>query len=237
MSRKLIRARESKESEYKRCALSAAVYDSLKQYCLFLTRDKWDAEDLVQETAFKALKHAGRYTELSQPLMKKIAYHLWIDHVRKQGREMLSDRTEAEETSDMSAKMPDETVEMLMTKLTPKQLVIFTLKEGFQYKISEISELTEMSETAVKGVLSRSRANLKRTADNDHKGRTDIDIYWPEQLMDVVSPAVRHSLAVQDPFRLIRLIPLVITQSSGLKLIFTGKMPCSSLQSPLVTAA
>ncbi|PEW50912.1 RNA polymerase subunit sigma-70, partial [Bacillus cereus] len=53
-------------------------YGELKRYCTFLTKNKWDGEDLAQETVCKVLqKYSNK--DICMTLVYKIARNRWID--------------------------------------------------------------------------------------------------------------------------------------------------------------
>ncbi|WP_225049478.1 sigma factor [Priestia megaterium] len=62
-------------------------YPKLQQYCRFLTQNAWDGDDIAQETYLKAQRYKGEEHNLSSALLNKIAYHHWIDLLRKRKRE------------------------------------------------------------------------------------------------------------------------------------------------------
>ena len=62
-------------------------YQNLKRYCRFLTQSSWDGDDLLQEVTAKAIRHY-QPSQISSALLKKMAYHHWIDTVRKRSREI-----------------------------------------------------------------------------------------------------------------------------------------------------
>src|SRR5215468_3607061 len=58
----------------------------LYRYCRYLTRNAWDAEDLVQDTLARALVTLGRvFQEIEQPRawLFRVASNLWIDRQRR----------------------------------------------------------------------------------------------------------------------------------------------------------
>jgi RNA polymerase sigma factor (sigma-70 family) len=179
----------------------------LNRYCLFLTKDKWDGEDIVQETIVKALKHYD-LEKWSASLLKKIAYHLWIDRMRKEEQESLFSPDQLPEKAENSlGEGITELVDKMLNQLTPKQLVSFVLKEGFRYKISEIADLLDMSETGVKALLNRARFRIKQHS--DHK----LESYWPEEIRVIVYPALIRAITLQDPTELLTLAPNIFTHS------------------------
>ncbi|MED4071884.1 sigma-70 family RNA polymerase sigma factor [Priestia endophytica] len=152
------------------------LYKDLLSYCCFLSGDKWDGEDLAQETMLKAMQNYG---SLPPALLKKIAYHKWIDEKRKRSRETVGE-TEHHTLTKESRK---EEVEALLSSLTPKQAVILTLKEAFQYKISEISSILEMTEPGVKALLKRARTKLR--------GKNGEEKINNQELVDAISKSVQ----------------------------------------------
>jgi RNA polymerase sigma factor (sigma-70 family) len=138
------------------------LYQGLRRYCHFLAQNQWDGDDLVQEAMSKAVKHYPQ-TEITPSLLNKIAYHQWIDMVRKRNREVIGIDQEivSIETESAIEELMD-TVNSLIDHLTTKQAVIFTLKEGFRFQIKEIADLLDCSETAIKSTLFRARHTLAR---------------------------------------------------------------------------
>ncbi|MCL6572313.1 MAG: hypothetical protein K6T88_11615, partial [Bacillus sp. (in: Bacteria)] len=57
-------------------------YLELQRYCRFLAQSRWDGDDLAQEALLRAIQKYNK-TELSPALLNKIAYHFWIDTLRK----------------------------------------------------------------------------------------------------------------------------------------------------------
>ncbi|MEM5592976.1 sigma factor-like helix-turn-helix DNA-binding protein [Niallia circulans] len=52
--------------------------------------------------------------------------------------------------------------EFLAEKLTFKQGIVYLLVEGFQFRLKEVGELLNITETAVKSVLFRARNQVKK---------------------------------------------------------------------------
>ncbi len=56
-------------------------YGELKRYCTFLTKNKWDGEDLAQETVCKVLqKYSNK--DICMTLVYKIARNRWLDQMK-----------------------------------------------------------------------------------------------------------------------------------------------------------
>ncbi|WP_210366993.1 sigma-70 family RNA polymerase sigma factor [Bacillus sp. REN3] len=173
-------------------------YDKLQQYCRFLTQDSWDGDDLAQEAILKAIKHYEP-KEINPQLLKKIAYHQWIDTVRKRKREEPNHPIDGNEMFSCCSKI--DTVELLMERLTPKQAVVFLLKEGFNYQSREIAGLLGMAETAVKAILYRARKRLDRNG-----GLQGVESVEDEREKQLLASVLNDSLRTEDPAILIERI-------------------------------
>lgn len=165
-------------------------YKSLQQYCRFLTKNSWDGDDLVQEVTVKAIRHYEP-SQISSPLLKKIAYHQWVDTIRKQGREIMGI---PENLASFNQGSVRDTVEMLMSKLSPKQAVIFILKEAFRFQSREIAELLDSTEMAVKAALHRARKRLDREGN-----LREVNQELNEDEEKLLSDLLCESLQSEDP--------------------------------------
>ncbi|MBT2682750.1 sigma-70 family RNA polymerase sigma factor [Bacillus sp. ISL-37] len=165
-------------------------YQSLKRYCRFLTQSSWDGDDLVQEVAVKAIRHYHS-SQISSALLKKMAYNHWIDTVRKRSREITGIPEDLESFTQGSVR---DTVEMVMTKLTPKQAVIFILKEAFRFQSREIAELLDSTEMAVKAALHRARKRLESEGN-----LREVDQELNEEEEKLLSDLLCESLQTEDP--------------------------------------
>ncbi|PPA71081.1 sigma factor-like helix-turn-helix DNA-binding protein [Jeotgalibacillus proteolyticus] len=173
----------------------------LQSYCSWLAKNRWDSEEITQEAFAKALK-TYKPTEWTAPLLKKIAYHVWVDRIRKTERETFKVVDHA--THQVFFK-GEELIHDLSKKMTPKQLVTFVLKEGFNYQISEIAELLGMTEPGVKALLNRARARLKSESESDREA------FWEEELQEELFPVLIDAVSSQDPEKLLAMLPAVFT--------------------------
>ncbi|KSU64365.1 hypothetical protein AS034_00535 [[Bacillus] enclensis] len=210
----MIRGTLRKERESEGQELNELM-DKLLHYCLFLTKNKWDGEDLCQESICRALKHYPDREKWSPPLLKKMAYHAWVDKVRKLNREMLGDVPD--QSGEENTGSDRDILDMLVKKLTPKQLITLVLKEGFQYKIHEVAELLGMTETSVKALLKRTRARLEKRS-NDEESRSNSE-YWEEYSQEDVMTLLQESIQNQDPSDLIDQLPDLISGQSAPKML------------------
>src|SRR6476661_1170322 len=78
----------------------------LYRYCRALTRNAWDAEDLVQDALARGLVTLGcLFQEIENPraCMFRVASNLWIDRQRRERRE-----TSSEEQPEAAAPLVDQ---------------------------------------------------------------------------------------------------------------------------------
>lgn len=169
-------------------------YPRLQQYCQFLAQNGWDGDDLFQETIIKAIRHYES-SQINSALLKKIAYHHWVDTIRKRKHEVpgIPEDFSGQEAA-FKQNSAAETVELLMEKMTPKQSVIFILKEAFRFQSAEIAGLLGMTEMAVKGSLHRARKRLEKEGTI-----RDVDSLQDEGEEKLLFSLLSESLHAQDP--------------------------------------
>lgn len=142
--------------------------EGLWRYCLKLTGNPWDAEDLVQETLLKAF---GRLSFHWQPLnlrayLFRMASNAWIDAWR---RVRPSEPLDAHEPAALDSAADDrfaarDAMRVVVDALPPRQRVIFLLTEAFGFAASDVAGMLGMSEGAVKAARHRARVNLAARA-------------------------------------------------------------------------
>ncbi|GAA0368559.1 RNA polymerase sigma factor [Bacillus horti] len=154
----------------------APYRSDLWKYCRSLTRSPWDAEDLVQETLLKAFASLG---QIWQPIHHKsylfrIATNTWINQWR---RKKLIKYTEYEEHyEEVRSAEPFaeydvyESIELLVTKLPPKQAATILLVDVFSFTAKETAEMLATTEGAVKALLHRARNNLRLAHSKEMEG-------------------------------------------------------------------
>ncbi|MGI8383899.1 sigma-70 family RNA polymerase sigma factor [Robertmurraya sp. P23] len=181
------------------------LYSKLQRYCQFISQNKWDGEDLAQESFLKAWLHYKYQPEISAALVNKIAHNEWIDTIRKRSKESLEDIPESfqNETDRMVNRL--EAIQQLIHQLTPKQAIMFALKEGFQFQLSEIAELLDSSEAAVKAAIFRAKQRLGKK--DSEETNPLIEQYWNEEDRQQIEIILHESFKSQDPSILIRSIP------------------------------
>ncbi|MCG3183713.1 MAG: hypothetical protein ICCCNLDF_01821 [Planctomycetes bacterium] len=136
----------------------------LYRYCRSLTRNVWDAEDLVQDTLLKAFgKLADVHWQVDNPRawLFRVATNHWIDVVRAR-----RDNAELPE-ADMQAPEPQplpgevrEAVARLAHTLPPVERAAVLLKDVFGFSLQDCAGYMQSTVGAVKAALHRGRAAL-----------------------------------------------------------------------------
>lgn len=198
-------------------------YPKLMRYCRFLAQNKWDGDDIAQETFVKALKYSGNKM-MSPALINKIAYHHWIDVLRKRKKETTELDTEL--ISDDQSESRTGVVELLLKHFPPKQAVILLLKEGFLYQSKEIADFLGTTEMAVKASLHRAKKRLEKGIDEEKS----FELLWDEEEREQLALLFQETLEAQDPSVLIEALPSLNCLSDQPKLHSISKQtPTSTL--------
>ena len=178
----------------------------LHRYCVRLTGNVWDGEDLVQDTLVRVFAMLGkRWATIEQPraYLARIATNLWIDRIRRRDREsavLSSVREEnemAEPRSQASAADVRAAAESLLQRLAPRERAAVLLKDVFDLSLEETASLAQTSVAAVKAALHRGRERLEQ---DDHAGSRPSP---PRDLVDrfIAAFNARDFAALQDIVR------------------------------------
>ncbi|MED3942149.1 RNA polymerase sigma factor [Priestia megaterium] len=146
----------------------------LLRYLLSLTRRKESAEDLMQETFYRALLHLETYKgEEVKPWLFKIAYHAFIDWYRKEKKRPTVEIEEWHFTPQPSAEeqvMIQSEIEGWLSDvsaLPPAKQNIVLLRDYHGFTYEEIAEMTGYTLSKVKMDLYRGRQQLKKRKEED----------------------------------------------------------------------
>ncbi|MES5955370.1 RNA polymerase subunit sigma-70 [Bacillus fungorum] len=194
-------------------------YGELKRYCTFLAKNKWDGEDLAQETVCKVLqKYSNK--DICMTLVYKIARNRWIDQMKaKSIHEKIKGQITFEEPQENIADL-HEMVGKVLASLNVQQSTILLLKDVFQYSIADIAKVCSVSEGAVKASLFRSRNRLKTVSEEG------IEIVEFTDDIEVVVTSIRE----ERPELLTKLLPTIDFTKLPSKqpvLLFNAKKPSS----------
>lgn len=197
-------------------------YPILRRYCHFLTRNRWDGDEIAQETFIKALKYESHQQKVTKALINKIAYNHWVDMLRKRKNETVeADLDFANDAFIHKMDETSETVDQLLKNFTPNQAIIFLLKEGFQYQLKEIASIFDSTEMAVKANLHRAKKRLEKV--NDEGLLHPVEWFWNEEEREQLSDLFYEALKNQDPTILIQSIRSRSTNNEAPKLV-SGKL-------------
>jgi len=135
----------------------------LYQYCRALTRNAWDAEDLVQDTLARGLVTLGcLFQEIENPRawLFRVASNLWIDRQRRKREELSPDGP-----PDVPAPHADyiETRDSGLTligTLSPQERAAVLLKDVFEFTLEETAAVLATTPGAIKAALHRGRGKL-----------------------------------------------------------------------------
>lgn len=194
-------------------------YAELKRYCTFLTKNRWDGEDLAQETVCKVLqKYSNK--DICMTLVYKIARNRWLDQIKsKSVHEKIREQITFEEPHEKIADL-HEMVGKVLSSLNVQQSTILLLKDVFQYSIADIAKVCSVSEGAVKASLFRSRNRLKTVSEEG------LEIVEFTEDIDIVVTSIRE----ERPELLIKLLPTIDFTKLPTKqpvLLFSAKNPSS----------
>jgi RNA polymerase sigma-70 factor (ECF subfamily) len=170
---------------------------------------------------------------MNSALLNKIAHNHWIDTLRKRKDETVSPDFELSQYA-VNTQFADKinSVELLLNHFTPKQAVIFFLKEAFQFRIKEIADILGTTEMAIKSSLHRAKKRLEKT--NKEEESLSVEYFWNEDDREQLEELFHVALEVQDPTVLIQAIPSLDSIVEGPKMFFCHFHSCRT-QTPSST--
>ena len=139
----------------------------LHDCCRRLTRNTWDAEDLLQETLLRgyAMVARGDFHGDNSKVANRRAYlfrlatNLWIDQVRHLRPTLALERGDSlpgdNPTTDPVATV--EALDHLLTMASRQEFSALILKDVFGYTLVEIADMLETTPGTIKSALSRVR--------------------------------------------------------------------------------
>ena len=145
-----------------------SVRPELYQYCLKLTGNIWDAEDLAQEALLRVFSLLGKTdARIQNPkaYLVKTASNVWIDKVRRLAKERailelstIDASVNRDTTSDsIDAKTA---AGQLLQSLHPQERAAVVLKDILDLSLKETAEILNTSVGAIKSALHRGRSRL-----------------------------------------------------------------------------
>ena len=167
-------AKQLREAWFRYLDTIGPLRSSLYRYCRRMTRDIWDAEDLLQETLLKGFGEIGRGdlcggpgapVKDSRAYLFRIATNLWIDQVRR-SQIRWEANAGAVSTPPEQAVSAREAASVLLTHAAPQERAAVVLKDVFDFTLEEIAEMLTTTVGAIKSALHRGRASVEETKGN-----------------------------------------------------------------------
>ncbi|WP_243300185.1 sigma-70 family RNA polymerase sigma factor [Bacillus litorisediminis] len=139
----------------------------LWDYCLKLTKNVWDAEDLFQDTLLKSFSHLNYLYQAVSPksYLFRMATNNWINTLQKQKRSVAVKEEIFETIPAQSTVDPleiEEGFQRMNERLTDLQQAAFILTKGFGFTNKEAAEFLSLTEGAVKSLMKRAKDNLNQ---------------------------------------------------------------------------
>jgi len=125
------------------------------------------AEDLVQETFYRAMKYLDRFTPGNasyKTYLTRIAHNLLVNHYRKQESVTLSSTDESAQSNveqEQDALFSLEQLWKMVSALSATEQDVLKMKYKEELSVREIADVLGKSENAVKLHLSRARKKLR----------------------------------------------------------------------------
>jgi RNA polymerase sigma-70 factor (ECF subfamily) len=155
--------------------LFARYQQPLFNFILRMLSDYHKAEDIFQETFLRVFRHAQQYDESFRfsPWLYQIARNLCLEEIRRQRKVEtipVDEEADCQPTELWDKNTPDEQLEMAeeeqivqnaILHLSENQREVFLLRENQGLSYDEISQITNLSVSAVKSCLHRARIALK----------------------------------------------------------------------------
>jgi len=174
---KFLQGRASREQRFN--GLVRPHLESLYRMGYRLTRNREDAEDLVQETLVRVINRVGEMEQLEKlrPWLVKILYHCFVDHFRRQKRSplqnesdwgsdgaLLDDLIREHQDDDNAVRRLElqRDLNQAMEGLNPDQLDVLLLHDVEGYSAAETASILDINIGTVKSRLHRTRQQLKK---------------------------------------------------------------------------
>lgn len=123
----------------------------------------------------------------------RIATNAWIDHCRREKRNLGTLAEDDEPTEDFSDNLDlEEALEQLFHLFTPRQTAVFLLKEVFQFKAEEVASMVKTTPGAVYAATRRMKSKLK---DEWQEARPKTE---PKEMKDQVIKAYMNAVTTGD---------------------------------------
>jgi RNA polymerase sigma-70 factor (ECF subfamily) len=145
------------------------IRPALYRYCRRITRDVWEAEDLLQETLLRGFGAMGRgdlhgdwsRVKDTRAYLFRIATNLWIDQLRRGEVRAEPVEISAPSPAPEVSVATHEAASQLLAYATPQERAAIVLKDVFDFTLEDIAVMLSSTVGSVKSALHRGRAKLE----------------------------------------------------------------------------
>ena len=154
-------------------AIYKLYVDDVYRYVYSLSKNKLLAEDIVQETFYRAYFYTEVLTdEKVKPWLFKVAYHTFIDEMRKAKKLTYSTEVELLKTArsaeaDYEVKEQIEVWMKVLDTLPFIQKNIVILRDYYQFSYEEIAQTLGLTLSNVKVTLFRARKTIQKIMEKE----------------------------------------------------------------------
>lgn len=142
-----------------------ALYPDLLNYAIYLTKDKYQAEDLLSNAVYSALKNADSYKEGNslKSYLNSIIHNIFINNYRRAKLELsyLNDLSQHTDSSPTQLESYASTIKLL-EHLDPTTQQIIFLVDLLNYKYQEVAKILDIPAGTVMSKLNRGRVKLRK---------------------------------------------------------------------------
>jgi RNA polymerase sigma-70 factor, ECF subfamily len=216
--------------------------DWLRAFAISLVGEQ-RAEDLIQETATRALERPPRHQRNLHAWMKRIARNLAMSESRKNKirRERVSERTpesfsdgySTEPLPDRSIEAAEATADLLevIGQLPAQQRVIVLRRFQHEVSITQISEDLGISERAVQKTIERARVNCQKVLRSRHGNGWVVPCLLVIQQPDTLAPIAPTLTSSSAPGALLSsTVKIGIGVAAGLALAIPLLLPPTEVE-------
>lgn len=161
--------------------LTEPYREALWRYCLKITGNAIDAEDLVQDTMLRAFAKLGYLGQAlnTKAYLFRMATNIWI---RQQNRKKIYKDVQFTADESTAPDLPfelEEVMGLLIEILPPKQRIIFILSSSFDFSNKEIAEMVGTTEGTVKSYLHRARFAINKAVSRTKTSSPKTLLFYP----------------------------------------------------------
>ncbi|MBW7453217.1 RNA polymerase sigma factor [Paenibacillus sepulcri] len=167
------------------------IKQKINRYCLKITQNQWEAEDLSQEVLIKIF-HAVEAVPprtVTNAYLYRIANNAWKDKMKMDRHRVQTTDAALIDTAVHDGELSTrELLEALADRISPRAMVILLLMDVFDFTAKETAEFLSSTEGTIQVTLGRVRTKLKKLAllaemdmkpgahdRNSHAGLLDLD--------------------------------------------------------------